>query len=289
MDKDNNIYKIFDNPSDLISLGREVNASYNPFLPDSDIWEMLENTLPDYVFKNISNLKNYTLGHKVVNDIIMNYYHNERVIKYYLVKKFITKIKEITFFEMNIDSSRIDMCTINGKSTAYEIKTEFDSTLRLEKQIEDYSKVFEYIYIITHKKHLDKILNLVPDFCGVQVYTIKYDKCTFKTIKKASKSTNIDCVSQIRNLSSEDLRYILGKLGYKNIPNIRELRETLIYKLSDSQKINSYFKLAVKNKFKKKWNYLQSNFVNIMPIDMQTFFHSNCNPQWIYVKNSSIV
>ncbi|MCX7745569.1 MAG: sce7726 family protein [Clostridia bacterium] len=273
----------------LESIGRTFNSLYTPLLGDSKIWRIVESQMPEDIYNLVKHLKATTLGHKVINDLIMNYYPNERVIKYHIIKECLYKKDEVTFFEMNVDSSRVDLCRVNGKSVAYEIKTELDNTNRIEKQIYDYLKVFEYVNIITHRNHTEKIKEIIPQICGIKEYQFRKGKCTFKTIQKAVKNNNIDSKAQIRNLSSEDLRVVLREYGYKCLSSSRVEREKIIFESIGERKINELFKLAVKIRFSKQWTFLCNNFDKIMPIDIQSFFHSPINPDSIYYKSSSNV
>ena len=277
------------NSSDLAAICRSLNSLYTPLLSDRKIWNILEDGLPEDIFISVKQLRIDTIGHKIINDLIMNYYPNERVIKYHIIKEQLHKTDEVTFFELNVDSSRVDLCRVNGKSIAYEIKTEFDNVSRIEKQISDYLKVFEYVYIIAHKSHIEKIKAIVPEICGIKEYSINNGNCTFRPVRKAIKNKNIDYKAQIRNLSSEDLRLVLRQSGYKNIPSSRIEREDIILKNIGERKINNLFKLAVKLRFSKQWQFLCENFNKIMPIDIQSFFHSPIEPESIYYKSSSIV
>jgi hypothetical protein len=63
--------------------------------------------------------------------------------------------------------SRADIAVLNGKLVGYEIKTERDTLSRLTSQVISYSEVFDRVYIISGKKHLDKINFLIPDWWGI--------------------------------------------------------------------------------------------------------------------------
>lgn len=51
--------------------------------------------------------------------------------------------------ELRSVNSRADVAILNGTSTVYEIKSEYDSLDRLQGQVEDYKKVFDRIYVVT--------------------------------------------------------------------------------------------------------------------------------------------
>jgi hypothetical protein len=255
---------------------------------DFQIWELLSSLLGDEYKFFLNSYKNQISAHKVINDIIMEYCPGERIVKYNLVKKYLNKRDEITLFEMNINNSRIDLGRVNGHSIAYEIKTEFDSTARLEKQVNDYTKAFEKIYIVTHPIHFDKIDKIVPEYCGIIVYKLNNGNCTFSTKRKAQNNVNIDPLVQIKNLTSEDIRIILKYLKVKNIPNNREDRVGIMLEKCNERKINTMFKYAIKQRYNRQWNFLRSNFNDILPIDIQSFFHSLISPSMLYAKTTYI-
>ena len=63
--------------------------------------------------------------------------------------------------EFYINSSKADLLIINGTTTIYEIKTELDTLNRLEKQLLDYTRAFDRVYVITYegfKKNIKKVL-----------------------------------------------------------------------------------------------------------------------------------
>jgi|SRR6185437_2453422 len=81
---------------------------------------------------------------------------------------------------------RADIAVLNGKLVGYEIKTDNDNLNRLNSQINAYSEVFDQAYIISGKKHLDKVLDQVPAWWGV--YAIERSEeeiCTFTCLRPA--------------------------------------------------------------------------------------------------------
>lgn len=73
-------------------------------------------------------------------------------------------------YEVMYGSSRrvADMVFIsNGHSYAIEIKSEFDTTARLEGQLEEYQTLFDYIIIFSAPKHISRINEVIPDYVGL--------------------------------------------------------------------------------------------------------------------------
>ncbi len=104
-------------------------------------------------------------------NLLLAYYKNEYVYKNILIQDI--KSKEVLhnyalFSELNIGKdSRVDIAHFSQSNHAYEIKTEFDTFNRLEKQLMDYATGFEYVSIVIPESKLKTILASVNDSIGI--------------------------------------------------------------------------------------------------------------------------
>lgn len=69
--------------------------------------------------------------------------------------------------ELAAANSIADAVVFNGTSTAYEIKTEFDTHRRLSTQTADYLRAFERVYVVTHPALAARYASLVDERVGV--------------------------------------------------------------------------------------------------------------------------
>lgn len=274
--------------SAMVARARAINDTYATLMPDVIVWEMLFSVFPPNMYPEVVALSREYTGHHVVNELLLRYYPSERVVKYHLVKDRVGQPDEVTIFEMYVDSSRVDLARINGESYAFEVKTEFDRLDRLPRQMEDYAKVFEHVTVIVHETHLERAVELVPDFCGVQVYTVVESGIDLHTIRTPQPSKMINAEAQVRNLASKDLAEILRQAGLPD-PRQKDERIALVLRECDPEQINDYFKTVVKRKYQKQWDYLQSIFDQVEPVDIQAFYRTGADPKWVYYKYSSIV
>lgn len=275
---------------EIQSIAKNLHDNYQLFLQDFEVWQMLRRTFPNTVFSEVLEpLMSTTVGHKIVNEIVMSRYFGEINIKYRFAKKYIKRENEVSVFELNVGNSRLDFARINGHSFAYEIKTELDSLDKLEKQINDYSKVFEYVSVITHRNHFNKVRDMVPEFVGIWTYEFQNSNCKFHPRKKRLLNKGIEAASQLSVLTSKELEAIIKKEGIKNIPSDRSSREKVVKSNVCDQLVNNYFKNTIKTRFSKRWAFVCDNINKIEPIDIQSFFKSTADPYWIYYKNSSMV
>lgn len=69
--------------------------------------------------------------------------------------------------ELPIGGSIVDLVVLNGTTTAYEIKSDYDTFARLPNQLEEYRTAFEHIYVVTSEKRVPEALNVCPPDIGV--------------------------------------------------------------------------------------------------------------------------
>lgn len=68
-----------------------------------------------------------------------------------------------------VAKARIDMAVVNGSLHGYEIKSASDTLQRLPGQIEAYTKVFDYLSIVTEQKYSNRLVELLPKWIGIIV------------------------------------------------------------------------------------------------------------------------
>ena len=276
-------------PSELSEVARTLAFSYKTLMSDSEIWDMILAALPPAAGELVSPYRKTDVGHRVVNDLVMRFYPWERKVKYWLARTYLNETDEVAAFEINVDSSRLDFARINGQSYAYEIKTELDNTTRLATQLQNYARVFEYLYVLTHESHLSKVSGLIPECCGIIIFESHEKGCDFHLFKEASPNPDVSPEAQLRNLSSRDLAWILRQAGVPTPPPTRAEREKLVSQTFTEADIHEYFKRALKAKFAPRWKFLRQNFHSLLPIDVELFFQAPVDPAWVYYRDSSIV
>ena len=203
---------------------------------------------------------------KIVNDIIFKHYNGEQILKYRLAKEFINK-NYVAAFEVKAKTSRTDFLVINGNTKSFEVKSKIDTLNRLKKQVEDYGDVFEYNTVVIDKSHLEKVLELIPDYYGIWYY----DKGKKIIYRVAQYSPKINPGEQLGLFNKKELRKAFGNPEKITILNTHS-----------SKQINEALKNALKERYKQRWFFVQTNWDIILPIDLQFFFNTNVKPEIIY-------
>lgn len=203
---------------------------------------------------------------KTINNLAIKNYDGEQILKFRLAREFVTK-KYVAAFEVKVKSSRTDFLVINGDTKSFEVKSKIDTLNRLKKQVDDYGDVFEYNTVVIDKSHLEKVIELVPDYYGIWYYQ-KNKKIIYREAKYSPK---INSLEQLMLMNKKELLKFFGLSDYKVILNL----------FSESQ-INLKLKEVLKERYSKRWNFVQNNWKDILPIDIQFFFNTNVKPHIIY-------
>jgi hypothetical protein len=122
------------------------------------------------------------------------------------------KIKEYfkeskTKFEFPVSKSRADVVVFSDVPTVFEIKTERDTFFRLQRQIENYSKVFQKIYVVVPENHLKEAFEILKDS---DVGIVLFDDCgELKFLKTAKISKdNLDKMEIFKILRKKEVKPI---------------------------------------------------------------------------------
>jgi hypothetical protein len=190
-------------------LSREQSTAIEKLLHTFPFKVQTDCTYGDF-FDNLYNL----LRDNYKNEYI---YKNEFLLD--LLKKEY-KTKHTFLQEVRIGKNIADMVVVNGKSIAYEIKTEFDSFIRLDAQLTSYLKVFDKVLMVVSENHLDKLELLLDEkYSCVGIHILKNNKLYLH--KKATENFSVNSKyykeiinpSELRkkNISFEELE----RLDYK--------------------------------------------------------------------------
>lgn len=165
-----------------------------------------------------------------------------------------------------------DVVVSNGHAVAYEIKSELDTTVRLESQIKGFSEIFDYVYVVYWAdKFTIEALN-APDNIGI--ISAKWDKSKqieFRIIKKAKINKNITAEKVGKLLWKKELEHFLQN---KNIKTKASYDKYTLVKLfmSNFNKTESthIFRYILKNRFKKGFLVYKKNQFKDNPLELLT-------------------
>lgn len=259
--------------NDSLLISKQLYSFYSPLKTNKSLLNIYRSVTNDY--REIKNIR------AKFNNLIRFNYLNETVIKSAFIQRHLSKKSprlNTAILELNIANSRADLCLINGFSYVYEIKTEYDSFSRLEKQLSDYKEVFDYIYVIVPEENINIVKSNVSKEIGIISYKLnRLNNIVFTTVKEAILNNNINSKTQLNSLTKQELNKLIKTTNLS--------KEGLVKNLLDNynkDQINDFYRKTVKNKYHKRWMFLHNNIDNIYLLDYQWFFKNNIDYKKVY-------
>lgn len=123
--------------------------------------------------------------------------------------------------EQHVGDSIVDLAVFNGTSTAYEIKTEFDSEKRLVSQASSYLKAFEQVYLVTHPDLAERYLRVVHPHVGVLALNARGGLTPVRPAIKAIE--RLDASALFRMLRTAEFQAAVERLcgPQPQVPNVK--------------------------------------------------------------------
>ena len=112
-----------------------------------------------------------------------------------------------------LGQTRVDLAVVNGHLHGYEIKSERDTLTRLPMQIELYNRVLDFSTAVCSIRHLDRILEQVPDEWGVIAATSSFDQIKLTSIREPSLNTSPDPLAIAQLLWRDEAAWVLTSRG----------------------------------------------------------------------------
>lgn len=148
--------------------------------------------------------------------VISKYYRCEYVYKNELIKLLLKKYgtrNSIYFNEFRVGNSIADMVMFNGESKAFEIKTEYDTPRRLDKQMDDYKRFFDKCYIIVPEDKADEYRDIVESTTGIIAMSRNNGRIILKEIRHAEQNERFEFEALMSCLRTEEYKNIVLSLG----------------------------------------------------------------------------
>lgn len=212
------------------------------------------------------SLNNVSLNSKIsaLYQYLQNEHRNEYYFKNTLFNKLLLGVHSLNttyaMTETPINQSIADFILINGKAIVYEIKTELDTLNKLDKQIDDYFKVFDHVVILSVEKYKNVLLEKYKDTpVGISILT---KRNTISVLKKPEKQNyHLEYIHIYKFLRKHERRNILLEY-YGNIPDASQFKEFETYlKLFKKIPIEVLYSIVIKvlkdrnNNFNNKFTF----------------------------------
>ena len=186
-----------------------------------------ENSVPDSFLKCIQRhvrVDDVTYG-KAISEIYHymdcnyrnEYFYKNTILNQLLIKKH-DLYNTAALTELPVGESKADFVMINGRGTVYEIKTDLDNLARLENQINDYYKVFSYLYVVVGKKQVNKVKEFLQNQ-SVGIYELTGNGNLIQRKKAYCKRDELSYEAMFQLLRKPEFESILLKY-YHRLPDV---------------------------------------------------------------------
>lgn len=109
--------------------------------------------------------------------------------------------------------ARVDLAVVNGTIHGYEIKSENDTLLRLPSQVAVYSRVLDYVTVVTASTHVGNVQRIVPDWWGIWVASSHNGGCAFQEFRRAKVNPGVDPFALVQLLWRDEALQVLVAHG----------------------------------------------------------------------------
>jgi hypothetical protein len=154
-------------------------------------------------------------------------YHIRHVLLLELKDRFPDKTHDLILQEFGCNGARIDIAVVNGSLHGFEIKSDCDSLERLPAQIVEYSRIFDYVTLVSGKKLIEGAKCKIPSWWGVRIATRQGNSVHITEVREPQKNPHPDPASLAEMLWKSETIKFLRRLGYRSFsPNqpVDELR-----------------------------------------------------------------
>lgn len=214
-----------------------------------------------------------------VYHLLFKNYRNEYIYKNVIVNKILLGKHSLNTSQMltefRVGRSKADVVLLNGVSTVYEIKSQYDSFARLEKQMRAYFEIFDYINVITSSSQVKKLDSILPNKAGILVLTNRNTISTIREPKSNKENINLDILfDSLRK--AEYMRIIKEYYGtVPDVPNTQIYRECK--KLFCEIQLVYAHNLTIKILKERTNSKRLKNFIDKAPSSISAYAMSICN------------
>ncbi len=121
--------------------------------------------------------------------------------------------------EFRVGDCKADVAILNGTATVYEIKSERDSLLRLERQIETYKGFFASVNVIAGDNHIDDVRSIVSDDIGILKLSNRYQISKIREAKDQPERTSPEVIFESIRIQEAKRILALLDISVPDVPN----------------------------------------------------------------------
>jgi hypothetical protein len=134
-----------------------------------------------------------------------------------LGERFSDPSHDLILEEFGCNTSRIDVAVVNGSLHGFEIKSDSDSLARLDRQVEQYGRVFDFMTLICGRKLFSAAREFVPKWWGLRMAKFENGNVTLLEIRGPKQNKYQENAALARMLWKDEALRCLRKNGYRTV------------------------------------------------------------------------
>ena len=150
---------------------------------------------------------------------------------------------KVRFFEeLTMGKSRADIVMVTDEGLfGIEIKSDADTYQRLERQVKDYDRFFDYNIVVVGTTHAVHIREHVPEYWGVLTVEMVDDELDVYELRKPALSPKAKLINQMHFLWKSEMRHIQDAEGlYKYSDKSRAFIRKYLLGSVEKEKLKKY-------------------------------------------------
>jgi hypothetical protein len=170
-------------------------------------------------------LANASEGEKNLTTLVTRDPDIRSVLMGELREQFSDPSHDLILQEFGCKKARIDVAVVNGSLHGFEIKSDSDSLTRLAGQIDQYSRVFNFMTLICGQTLFSAARKIIPAWWGLQVARIENGVVTLSEIRRPKRNRSQDKEALARMLWKDEALRCLRRNGYKSVTSRNSAEE----------------------------------------------------------------
>jgi hypothetical protein len=126
-------------------------------------------------------------------------------------------IHDLILPEFGCKGARIDVAVVNGALHGFEIKSDSDSLARLDGQVGQYSRIFDFVTLICGQKLISAASHAVPEWWGLKLARMENGEVQLDEVCKPRQNPSQDKASLVRMLWKDEALSCLRRKKIKGV------------------------------------------------------------------------
>ena len=154
----------------------------------------------------------------IAKDYRCEYVYKNELIKH-LIKEYGVR-NTVYFSEFRVGKSIADIVMFNGESKVFEIKTEYDTIRRLDKQLNDYKCFFDKSFVVIPASRYNDYYSIIDSSIGIIIMIRENGRIKLEEARPAEQNNSFDVGVLMSCLRMEEYKNIASSLGgtFENVP-----------------------------------------------------------------------